>query len=174
MLVKQYLRPALLGGFVAIAACEAITTNFSTSDYNATATVTYTWHVRYNRDSGQDRPNDTRIEKFAAVSLENQNGVRPGLAITGPDEKGLWWPQLPPKPTVDDIEARLDKNERPEAPELIKSVDYTLTFDQVGQTVTLPTSYQVYRQAVKAHTNQRPLKIILGPGEQSVINAEIQ
>ena len=174
MLVRQYLRPALLSGFVAIVACEAITTNVYTSDYSATATVTYTWHVRYNRDSGQDRPNDTRIEKFASVSLENQNGVRPGLAVTGPDEKGLWWPQLPPKPTVDDIEARLDKNERPEAPELIKSVDYTLTVDQAGQQRTLPTSYEVYREAVKAHANQRPLEVILGPQDGSVLSVNAQ
>ncbi|ESA38891.1 hypothetical protein N836_30655 [Leptolyngbya sp. Heron Island J] len=174
MLIRKYIGPALLGGFVAIAACEPITTNFSTSDYSANATVTYTWHVRYNQDSGQDRPNDTRIEKFASVSLENQNGVRPGLAVTGPDEKGLWWPQLPPKPTVDDIEARLDKNERPEAPELIKSVDYTLTVNQAGQQRTLPTRYEVYREAVKAHANQSPLEVILGPQDGSVLSVNVQ
>ncbi len=171
---RQFFGPVLLGGMVAIAACEPVTTNFSTTDYSATANVTYTWHVRYNRDDGRDRPNDTRIEKFDTVSLANENGVRPGLAVTGPDSDGLWWPALPPEPTVDDIESRLRENEQPEDPELIKSVDYTLTVDQAGQQRTLPTSYKVYRQAVKAHAEQRPLEVILGPQDGSVINANIQ
>jgi len=171
---RQYLSRILLGGLAAIAACEPVTTNFATTDYSATATVTYTWQVRYNRDDGRDRPNDTRLEKFTAVSLDNQNGVRPGLAITGPDESGLWWPELPPKPTVDEVESRQKENEQPESPELIKSVDYTLTVDQAGQQKTLPTSYKVYRQAVKAHANQRPLEVILGPQDGSVINVNVQ
>ncbi len=174
VLARQSWSPVLLGGLVAIAACEPITTNFYTTDYSATATVTYTWQVRYNKATGQDRPNDTRLEKFASVSLENQNGVRPGLAVTGPDDQGLWWPQLPPKPTVDEVEARLDKNERAEAPELIRSVAYILTVDQAGQQQTLPTSYKVYRQVVKAHANQRPLEVILGPQNGAVINVNVQ
>ncbi|NEQ52134.1 MAG: hypothetical protein F6K11_18665 [Leptolyngbya sp. SIO3F4] len=171
---RHYLSRILLGGLVAIAACEPVTTSFATTDYSATANVTYTWQVRYNRDDGRDRPNDTRLEKFASVSLENQNGVRPGLAVTGPDNEGLWWPELPPEPTVDDVESRQQENEQPEAPELLKSVNYTLTVDQAGQQKTLPTSYKVYRQAVKAHAAQRPLEVILGPQDGSVINVNMQ
>ena len=171
---RHSIRGMVLGSLIAIAACEPVTTNFATTDYSATANVTYTWQVRYNRDDGRDRPNDTRVEKFASVSLDNQNGVRPGLAVTGPDSEGLWWPELPPEPTVDDIESRLDKNEVPEAPALIKSVDYSLTVDQAGQTVTLPTSYGVYRQTVKAYENQRPLEVILGPQDGSVMSVNVQ
>lgn len=174
ILGRHYVSGLLLGGVVAIAACEPVTTNFATTDYSATANVTYTWQVRYNRDDGRDRPNDTRLEKFDSVSLENQNGVRPGLAVTGPDNEGLFWPELPPKPTVDDIESRQDPNEQPEAPELIKSVDYSLTVDQAGVQKTLPTKYEVYRQAIKAHANQRPLEVILGPQDGSVINVNVQ
>lgn len=174
ILGRQYVSGLLLGGVVAISACEPVTTNFVTSDYSATATVTYTWQVRYNKKDNNDRPNDTRLEKFSTVSLANQNGVRPGLAVTGPDNDGLFWPELPPKPTVDDIESRQEQNERAEAPELIKSVDYALTVDQAGQQKTLPAKYEVYRQAVKAHANQRPLEVILGPQDGSVINVNGQ
>lgn len=175
MKFTQYgLGGALLGGLVAIAACETVSTNFVTTDYSATATVTYTWQVRYNRDDGRDRPNDTRLEKFESVSLANENGVRPGLAVTGPDDEGLWWPALPPKPTVDDIEARQGDNEQPESPELIKSVDYTMTIDQAGQQKTLPTKYGVYRQVVKAHGDQRPVEVILGPQDGSVLSVTVQ
>lgn len=171
---RHSIRGMVLGSLIAIAACEPVTTNFATTDYSATANVTYTWQVRYNRDDGRDRPNDTRLEKFSTVSLANQNGVRPGLAVTGPDDQGLWWPELPPRPTVDDIESRQLDNEKPESPELLKSVDYTLTVDQAGQQKTLPTKYDVYRQAVKAHAAQRPLEIILGPQDGSVINVNVQ
>ncbi|MEO0868757.1 MAG: hypothetical protein AAFY17_09980 [Cyanobacteria bacterium J06642_11] len=164
----------LLGSLVAISACEPVTTNFVTEDYSATATVTYTWQVRYNRDDGRDRPNDTRVEKFATVSLDNQDGIQPGLAVTGPDTEGLWWPALPPEPTVDDIESRQQANEQPDAPELIKTVDYTMTFDQAGQQKTVPTNYGVYRQVVKARGDQRPMEVILGPQDGSVINANVQ
>lgn len=170
----HYLNRILLGGLVAIAACESVATNFYTTDYSATANVTYTWQVRYNRDDGRDRPNDTRVEKFESVSLENQNGVRPGPAVTGPDNEGLWWPELPPKPTVDDVESRQQENEQPEAPELIKSVKYTLTVDQAGQQKTLSANYGIYREAVKAHADQRPLEVILGPQDKSVYKVNVQ
>ncbi|NEP63148.1 MAG: hypothetical protein F6K31_40615 [Symploca sp. SIO2G7] len=172
---RRCLKHWLLGGMMAaIAACQPITTHFIATDYTATANVTYTWQVRYSRADGRDRPNDTRLETFASVSLENQNGVRPGLAVTGPDEAGLWWPELPPKPTVDDMEARQQKNEQAAAPELVKSTDYTLTVDQAGQQRTLPTSYKVYRQAIKAYGNQRPLAVILGPQDESVMTVTVQ
>ncbi|MEO0455385.1 MAG: hypothetical protein AAF152_02215 [Cyanobacteria bacterium P01_A01_bin.114] len=146
-----------------------------TRQYDATATVIYTWQAAYTDDGvSQDRPNDTRIEKFESVSLVNHNGTRPGEAVTGPDEKGLWWPALPPKPTVDDLEARAKKGERAGQPELIKSVDYAIAFDKAGEMVNLPTDYQVYRQAVKAYPEQRSLLLTLGPNDGSVINAEIQ
>ena len=156
-------------------AAATATANNGPAKFDATATVTYTWQTRYSRAGGSlDRPNDSRIEKFASVSLVNHNGVRPGKAVTGPDEDGLWWPALPPKPTVDDLEDRAQRGERAERPELIKSVDYAISFDKAGEAVTLPTNYHVYRQAVKAHANQLPLSLTFGPNDRSVINAKIQ
>ncbi|NEP19596.1 MAG: hypothetical protein F6J97_22345 [Leptolyngbya sp. SIO4C1] len=160
-----------LAAAVIFSGCEQTAAN----DYDATATVTYTWQAAYTpKGVSPDRPRDTRLETFESVSLVNHNGTRPGEAVTGPDEKGLWWPALPPKPTVDDLEARTRDGEQASSPELIKSVDYAITFDNAGETVTLPTNYQVYRQAAKAYPNQRSLALTLGPNEGSVINAEVQ
>ncbi|MEA5466537.1 hypothetical protein [Leptothoe sp. PORK10 BA2] len=174
ILGRHYASGLLLGGMVALSACQPVTTNFTTTDYSAVATVTYTWQVRYNKKNSQDRPNDTRLEKFDTVSLANQNGVRPGSAVTGPDSEGLFWPELPPEPTVNDVEFRQGENEQAEAPELIKSVVYELTVDQAGQQKTLPTKYEVYREAIKAHAAQRPLQVILGPQDGSVIKVNVQ
>jgi hypothetical protein len=161
-------------GFMAlgIASCNQLTV--AVASYDATATVSYTWQATYTPAGVfPDRSSDTRIEKFTSTSLVNHNGTRPGDAVTGPDEQGLWWPALPPKPSVDDLEARLQKDEQASSPELVTSVDYALTFEQGGETVTLPTNYEVYRQAVKAYPNQQALQLTLGPNDASVVNATL-
>lgn len=145
------------------------------TDFEAIAITTYTWQVEYKpRTVGQDRPNDRRLEKFESTSVTNLNGIRPDAQGSGPDSQGLWWPVLPPKPTVDELEDRRRKSETAREPEVIKSVAYKLTFNQAGEVKTLPTDYDVYRQAVKAFEKERPLGLTLGPQDGSVIKAEVQ
>jgi hypothetical protein len=133
------------------------------TQYDAIAEVTYTWQVEYAQDS--DRPNDVRQETFASTSLINQNGEPPAGAVTGPDDRGLWWPALPPRPTVDEIEARQESSqEQVGTPELVKTVDYRLTFQQDGAMKTLPTDYDVYRQVVKAHERDVPVTLTILDG----------
>lgn len=159
-----------------VSGCNQVSTNAyeATADFEATATTTYLWQVEYLPRTSKDRPNDRRLEQFESTTVVNVNGIRPEAAGSGPDEKGLWWPVLPPKPTVDDIESRRDRAENPQSPEVIKQVDYQLTFNKAGEQVTLPTDYEVYRQAVKAYEKDRPLALTLGPQDNSVMTAEIQ
>lgn len=141
-----------------------------TQDYEAEAVTTYTWQVEYVID-----PNKThgrRLEQFASTSLVNRNGVIPEGAVTGPDDRGLWWPALPPRPTVDELEEQQRSRESIGTPELIKTVDYSITYQADGTTVTRPTDYSVYRQAVKAYADQRPLELTLGIGDITVEKAE--
>ncbi|MEB3231016.1 MAG: hypothetical protein VKJ64_08405 [Leptolyngbyaceae bacterium] len=153
---------------VGIAGCS----NLLTNDYRATAVTTYVWQVEYTGES--DRPYDRRIQRFASTSLENVDGIMPDAAVGNADDQGLWWPALPPRPTVDELEAGQKRGERIGTPEIIKQVDYTLSFYQDGQQQTLPANYSVYRQAVKAIEDDRPLELTLGPAEQSVQKAEIR
>ena len=148
-----------------LAGCTTVTT----SDYEATALVTYTWQVEYLKDSEGRRQ---RFEKFAETSLLNRNGQRPDDAVTGPDDQGLWWPALPPRPTVDEMEERQQGQEHIGTPNLIKKVDYSLSFDMNGQPRILPTNYSVYRQVIKAYSEQRPLELTLGVNNGSVEKAE--
>ncbi|MEM9907870.1 MAG: hypothetical protein AAF921_22905 [Cyanobacteria bacterium P01_D01_bin.44] len=175
-LQRKFGQVGAIATLLVASACNQVTVNQAGTDqYDATATVTYTWQVAYTpAGPSPDRPNDTRLEQFESVSLVNHNGTRPGEAVTGPDDKGLWWPALPPKPTVDDLESRAAKDERAGQPELIKSVDYAIAFDKAGESVNLPTNYQVYRQAVKAYPDQLSLSLTLGPNDASVINAQVQ
>ena len=172
----QFSRLIPTAALLVVSSCTQVSTNAyeATADFEAIAATTYTWQVEYEPRVGQDRPNDRRLEQFESASLTTRNGIRPDAAGSGPDSKGLWWPVLPPEPTVDEIEARQQPGEIAGSPEVIKAVDYTLTFDQAGESKTLPTDYDVYRQAVKAFERDRPLALTLGPQDASVLKAEIQ
>ncbi len=160
-----------LGVAIAIAGCGEVVTD----DFQAMAITTYTWRAEYTPAGvTQDRPREGRIEEFETNSLVNMNG-EPTVDPTGEqDSSGIWWPALPPKPSVDELEARLKDGEQYAEPLIDKSIEYTLTFDQQGQSMTLPTNDRVYRRAVQAYERDRPLKLSLGPQDGSVQKAEIQ
>ncbi len=149
-----------------LASCSTVTT----TQYEATARTTYTWQVEYFVNQSND--NLTRYETFATSSLLNRNGIKPANAVTGPDDKGLWWAALPPRPTVDEIEQR-QKFQKPGSPQLIKSVDYRLTYTVGNQQQTLPANYQVYRQVVKAYPQKVPLQLTLGVNNDTVEKAQL-
>jgi len=152
----------------ALLGCSNVTSN----QYEATALVTLTWKVEYSLNRTTDK--NPRVELFASTSLVNRNGIKPEGAVTGPDERGLWWPALPPKPTLDELE-KLEKNdEKPSNPELLREVKYEITYRDHDQKVTLPTNYEVYRQVAKTYPTQTPLNLTLGVNDASVEKAEPQ
>ena len=141
----------------------AITLNSCTrhiiSEYQATALTNYTWRVEYFISRNEKLP---RAEEFASSSLLNVNGIKPEGAVGEADDKGLWWPQLPLRPTLDEIEQQQQPSQQHSRPKLLRTVKYQLSYQQDGQKVTLPTNYSVYRQAVKAHAQGQSLKLTLG------------
>ena len=91
------------------------------------------------------------------------------------DDKGIWWPKNPPKPSVDEIEAGKKKPyEKIGKPELLRQVKYRVKYQQDGETINLPTNYQVYRQVVKAYPEQKPLTFTMGLNNGSVQKATPQ
>lgn len=139
--------------------------------YESTASTTLTWQVNYTNDPMENKQG--RFEEFASVSLLNRNGEKPEGRVVGPDDKGLWWATIPPKPTLDEIEARKKKAyEKPGKPELLRQVKYHIIYQQDGQSITLPTNYEVYRQVVKAYPNRTPLQLTMGLNNGSVEKAE--
>lgn len=149
---------------IALAGCNSILTD----RYEATAKVTYTWLVEYSTP----RDKHPRQETFGTSSLVNRNGQKPEGAFTGPDDKGLWWPALPPRPTLEDLEQRQKSGEKYSKPEILKDVDYHLSYQVGEETVSLPTNHQVYREVAKAYPESLPLKFTLGVGNASVDKAE--
>lgn len=155
---------------VALVASLAGCSTLTTDQYDALALTRYTWQVSYSTDPTHVR--GQRFEAFAATTLLNQNGQKPRDAVTGPDERGLWWAALPPRPTMEAIEQRQQTLEQPDTPQLIKQVDYRLRFQREGKSVTLPTNDDVYREAVKAKRIGASLALTLGLGDRTVEKAE--
>ena len=152
---------------VVLSSCDTVTTN----QYEATALTTLTWQVQYSTDPVNDK--QPRFEEFASNSLLNRNGEKPKDAVIGPDDKGLWWSALPPRPSIDEVEQRQKHGEERGKPELLRTVKYEITYQQDGQKVTLPTNYDVYRQVARAYPSRKPLQLTLGINNASVTKAEL-
>jgi len=167
------IKALLLGLSLALAvSCDtppATGDTITTGTYEATATVTYTRQMEYARSFDQART--IRQETFGSTSLVNRNGLPPEGAATGPDADGLWWPPLPPEPTAAELEARKQHPNERMRPDLLKQVDYAITFDHQGQRRTLATTPQVYQEAARALDQEQALELIYGPGETTIARA---
>ncbi|MEA5506953.1 hypothetical protein VB735_28445 [Halotia wernerae UHCC 0503] len=165
---KLKFLPSLITAITALTLTSCSTA--TTEQYEATALTSYTWQVKYaNNLNSEPQP---RIETFATTSVLNRNGIKPPGAVVGPDDKGLWWPTLPPRPNVDEVEQRKKPQEEAGKPELLKDVKYKLTYGVGNTQKTLPTNYDVYRQVVKAYPTRTPLQLTLGVNDNSVEKAE--
>ena len=155
-------------GAITLGGCETTTTD----QYQASAITTYTWYVDYEPQGqgGADRP--PRIEKFGSTSLENKNGQQPPGAVGDADDQGLWWPNTPPRPTVDELEARQGRQERIGRPRLQRTVDYRVTLRLPGEeNRVLSARYETYRQVVKAYEDRVPLEFVMDPTETIITKA---
>ncbi len=168
VLSRRQVFPILMGLSITVAltSCRTVTTN----QYEATALTTLTWQVKYSIDSADDK--HPRFEEFASNSLLNRNGEQPKDAVIGPDDQGLWWSALPPRPSIDEVEQRLKPQEKANKPEVLRTVKYQITYQQDGQRVTLPTNYDVYRQVARGYRSRKPLQLTLGINNASVTKAE--
>ena len=164
---RQFLLAVLSCALVILfAAC----TTQQVTQYEATALTILTWQVNYANDPTEGKRG--RFEEFASVSLLNRNGKKPEAAAFGPDDRGLWWAKIPPKPSLDEIEDRQKRSyEKPGKPELLRQVKYHITYQQNGQNITLPTNYSVYRQVVKAYPKKISLQLTMGINNGSVEKA---
>ena len=144
------------------------TSQSGAGQYESTAKATYTWRVNYNNDPMEDKRG--RYEEFESASIVNVNGEKPEGAVLQ-DDKGIWWPKLPPKPTIDQIEAGKKKSyEKIGKPQLLQQVEYRVKFNHEGERLNLPTNYAVYRQVAKNYPDT-PLNFTMGINNGSVTKA---
>ncbi|MGF1478841.1 MAG: hypothetical protein ACFB4I_05055 [Cyanophyceae cyanobacterium] len=161
-----FCRQAVIAGVIlGLYGCQTVTTN----QYEATVETTLTWQVKYY----QDRDRIPRLETFTSNTLISRNGLKSPEAVVGPDEKGLWWPAVPPRPTPEQIEQRQEPGEEIDRPELRRTADYRISYRQGDQQVTFPTNYEVYRQVARAYPERQPLQLTMGINERSVTKAEV-
>lgn len=140
-------------------------------NYEATATAKMTWIVEYSNDPLADkRP---RIEEFESVTLVNRNGEKPDGAVFQ-DDKGIWWPKEPPKPSLDEIEAKQKRtSDVIGKPRRLREVKYRVKFYKDGERLNVTTNHAVYRQVAKAYPDT-PLTFTMGVNNGSVTKATPQ
>lgn len=160
---------ATAGLSLAIALNSCGSSQSGAGQYEATAKTTYTWKVNYANDPLEDKRG--RVEEFESTSLINVNGEKPEGAVSQDDNTGLWWPKLPSKPSIDEIESKVKSPaEKPGKLQLGQNVEYRVKFDQDGERLNLPTNYQVYRQVAKNYPDT-PLTFTMGVNNGSVTKA---
>ena len=160
------LATAVFASAIALNSCG--TSQSGAGEYEATAKATYTWVVNYTNDPMEDKRG--RTVEFESTSLVNVNGEKPEGAVMQ-DDNGIWWPKLPPKPTVDEREAgKKSPVEKIGKPDLDPQVEYRVKFVRDGERLNLPTNYEVYRQVVKAYPDV-PLNFTMGVNNGSVTKA---
>ncbi|WP_017324179.1 DUF1565 domain-containing protein [Synechococcus sp. PCC 7336] len=129
-----------------LASCSTETEPIATSQCQAAvARATYTWRVIYSPRTSGNAQRD-RTEWFDSTELINRNGEKPLGAVSGPDDSGIWWPALPPRPSADRVDRRRERFERNDSPALVRSVEHFLQCD--GR--DLAASNRVYRRASAA------------------------
>ncbi len=160
---------ATLGVTLGIFLNSCGTNQSGAGQYEATAEATYTWRVNYSNDPTENKRG--RYEEFESASIVNVNGEKPEGAVLQDDNTGIWWPKLPPKPSIDEIEARKKRPaEKAGKLELGRNVEYRVKFNKDGERLNLPTNYSVYRQVAKNHPDT-PLNFTMGINNGSVTKA---
>jgi hypothetical protein len=109
----------------------------------ATALATYGWEVAYFPERFRNDSHRHRIEAFASAELLNRNGIQPEGNVLGPDDEGVWWPRLPPRPTAEQLDERRDGTFRDNKPPLLqRNVRYWLDCEEG----TFATTDEQYRR----------------------------
>ena len=161
------LATAGLGLTIALNSCG--TSESGAGQYEATAKTTYTWRVNYDNNPTEGKRG--RYEEFESATLTNVNGEKPEGAVSQDKNTGLWWPKLPPEPSVEEMESRIKSPaEKRGKLELGQDVEYRVKFDKDGERLNLPTNYDVYRQVSKNYPDT-PLNFTMGVNNGSVTKA---
>lgn len=79
---------------------------------------------------------------------------------------------LPPRPTVSEVEQRKKPQQEVSQPELLKTVEYKVSYKVGSEQKIFPTNYDVYREVVKAYPSRIPLSFTLGVNDDTVEKAE--
>jgi hypothetical protein len=121
----------------------------------AIAIATQTWEVNYYTNKTAGGLNAQRRQSFQSNRLINFNSEKPENAASGPDDTGIWWAALPPRPTIDEIDQHRELQEQNDPPRLQREVTYQLGCDKSR----LSTNAQLYREAARAIHSRKKVRV---------------
>ena len=141
-----WLIPSL--GALLLVGCTPQSEFASTTECEAAVAIARaTWEVEYY--TSRANPSTRRTKRFASAQLVNRNGEPPTAAETGSDKQGIWWPELPPRPTDEDVDEQRRAAEKNDPPSLERRVEYMLHC-QDGELTANAEIYQQVSQAIRA------------------------
>jgi len=122
--------------------------------------------VDYYINKASGGSNNRRVQSFQSNTLTNLNGEKPINAASGPDNEGIWWLSLPPRPTADEVDQYRDIQERNDPPMLQRSVEYRLRCES-GMLLTDALLYREVSRAIRTdqavqvtYLGNRALKVV--------------
>ncbi|MCY7274822.1 MAG: hypothetical protein LH702_14110 [Phormidesmis sp. CAN_BIN44] len=128
------LQPSLLAigvAFLTLSSCTGENRIMPQTRCNAAiAVAAQTWEAAYHISKPSGGLNSRRTQSFQSNTLTNLNGEKPATAVSGPDDEGIWWAALPPRPTADEVDQHRDIQEHNDPPLLQRSVDYQLRCEE--------------------------------------------
>ena len=123
--MTQLLRRLSIGVALLLSSCTPSGQIISrTRCRTAIAIATQTWEVEYYISNSGSL--NSQRQAFQSNTLTNYNGEKPAAAASGPDDNGVWWAALPPRPTADEVDQYHQSQELNNPPRLQRSVNYQL------------------------------------------------
>ncbi len=114
--------------------------------HTAVAIATQTWEVEYYINKTSGGLNTQRIQAFQGNTITNTNGEKPTDAVSGPDDNGIWWGAIPPRPSADEVDQQRQSQEHNDPPMLQRSGEYQLRCEKGMLFTDAPT----YREAARS------------------------
>ena len=144
-----------------LASCGADTEPVGTTQCEAAiARASYRWRVDYSPSRSTSSRIQERSEFFEGSELINRNREQPEGAVSGPDGDGIWWPALPPRPSLEAIDNAAERLEDSSDPTLVRKVDYFLQCDEGD----LSTDRRTYRRTSTEFRSGNTVEVSYGLG----------
>lgn len=144
-----------------LASCSSDTDPVGTTQCDAAiARASYRWRVDYAPSRSTSSRIQERSEFFEGSELINRNREEPEGAVSGPDNDGVWWPALPPRPSPEAVDNAAERLEDSGEPTLVRKVDYFLQCDEGD----LSTDRRTYRQTSTAFRSGETVEVSYGLG----------
>ncbi|MEX0267942.1 DUF1565 domain-containing protein [Leptolyngbyaceae cyanobacterium UHCC 1019] len=167
--MKQQVLGWVAVGWALVSLSSCTTTGELVSETGCTEAIahaTQAWRVNYYSDRTRQNPNNQRLVEFGSAERVTRNGKvespqpQAKSVELGTQEKGVWYPPVPPQPTASEMAESREAGERIGSPELYRAVKYTFVCG-AGELEAGADTYQAALAQIQA---EQPIRVSYGMG----------